>query len=384
VFREYAQLSALGTHFGRDFDISGLASLSDTAYDKLAPTVWPVPATGPAGGRFFADGRFYHADGKAKMLAIEPPARSVATPVRPLRLNTGRVRDHWHTMTRTGKAPRLGAHMAEPYLEIHPEDAAAAGLADADLATIASEHGSATLRVLISPRSRKGSVFAPMHWTDIVSRTGRINAVIAPRTDPVSGQPASKGTAVSVTRCDAAWYGFAAGCAEMHPTRPYAAIARTRTGTRAEVAGFRLPADWEAEAREVLGLSTGTASVIEDSAGGTARVAITEADRILGLFFAARTPVALSRSHAVGLIGTDADPFAALAGLPGADRPDPGATVCACFDVGVNDLRRAIGGGATTVAELGTCTRAGTNCGSCRPELDALIAGTPVLKLAAE
>ncbi|MEM1078384.1 MAG: molybdopterin-dependent oxidoreductase [Pseudomonadota bacterium] len=384
VFREYAALSALGPRFAKDFDISGLANLTDSAYDALTPTVWPVPADGPAGGRFFAKGGFYHADGKAKMLPITPPEAPVTQMAFPVRLNTGRVRDHWHTMTRTGKAPRLGAHMAEPYLEIHPQDAKEAGLGEAELVTVSSPHGTATLRVLVTDRVQTGSVFVPMHWTDIVSTTGRINAVIAPVTDPVSGQPASKGTPVALERFAAGWYGFAASTEAMTPTRPYAAIARTKSGTRAEVAGIKRPSDWEAEARSVLGLTTGTACVIEDPARGTARVAITEGNTIIGLFFAAPDPVALSRSHAVALIGATEDPLRALAGIPGADRPDAGATVCACFDVGVNDLRRAIQDGANTVEALGACTQAGTNCGSCRPELQALIAGTPTLKLAAE
>ncbi|MDD9715494.1 molybdopterin-dependent oxidoreductase [Dinoroseobacter sp. PD6] len=384
VFREFARLSTLGHTFGKDFDISGLADLTDAEYDALPPTVWPVPTEGPSGGRFFADGGFYHPDGKAKMLPIAAPASEAPNTARPVRLNTGRVRDQWHTMTRTGKAPRLGAHMAEPYLEIHPGDAAAAGLSDADLAKVSSAHCSAILRVMITDRSQQGSVFVPMHWTDIVSSTGRINAVVAPTTDPVSGQPASKGTAVALEQVAAHWYGFAVSTATMTPTRPYAAIARTRTGTRAEVADFKLPDNWEAEARKILSLPGGSASVIEDSARGTARVAIHEKGTLTGLFFAAATPVALSRSHVVALIGTAADPIQALAGVPAADRPDPGAMVCACFDVGANSLRRAIDGGATTLHALGVCTRAGTNCGSCRPELEAILTAATAMKLAAE
>lgn len=383
VFREFAQLSELGKRFGRDFDISGLGELTDDAYDQLAPTVWPVPKDAPHGGRFFADGRFYHADGKARMLPITPPPLP-QDKTAPLRLNTGRVRDHWHTMTRTGKAPRLGAHMAEPYLEIHPEDAHRAGLSDAELARVRSDHGSAILRVMITDRSQPGSVFAPMHWTDIVSSTGRINAVVAPNTDPVSGQPASKGTPVHVERMAATWYGFAVSTTRMTPARPYAAVARTRSGTRAELAGFKLPSCWEAEAREILGLADGQASVVEDRARGTARVAITQAGEIAGLFFAAPDPVALSRSHAVSLIGMAQAPIVALAGVPSADRPDPGATVCACYDIGANCIRKAIENGAGNVTALGAATQAGTNCGSCRPELQAMLSATDTLKVAAE
>ncbi|WP_425090411.1 molybdopterin-dependent oxidoreductase [Tropicimonas sp. S265A] len=385
VFREYAAMSGMAARFGRDFDISGLADLTDAAFDALKPTLWPVIARAPARRRFFADGGFFHADGKARMLPITPPAPLAITPdAYPLRLNTGRVRDHWHTMTRTGRAPRLGAHMAEPYLEIHPLDAEEIGLMDAEIARLIAPEGEARLRVMITDRAQKGVVFAPMHWTDIVSSKGRVNTLVAARVDPVSGQPALKGAHVRVERFDAGWYGFAASTAQMVPTRPYAAIARAKTGWRAEIAGVKRPRDWEAEARTVLNLTTGTASVFEDPARGIARVAIVEGTRIVGLFFAAPEPVALSRSHAVALLGTECAALLALAGVPGEDRPDAGATVCACFDVGVNDLRRAIEAGHTTVAALGSCLNAGTNCGSCKPELQALIDAVSPVKLAAE
>ncbi|MEM9392353.1 MAG: nitrate reductase [Pseudomonadota bacterium] len=385
VFREYAAMSGLAAQFDRDFDITGLADLTDAAYDALEPTLWPAPAKGTASTRFFGSGEFYHAGGKAKMLPITPPAPLAVVPdAFPLRLNTGRVRDHWHTMTRTGRAPKLGAHMAEPYLEIHPSDAEEAGLMDAEIARLVSPEGEARLRVMITGRAQKGVVFAPMHWTDIVSSKGRVNTLVAPHTDPFSGQPALKGAQVRVERFDAGWYGFAASAAHMEPTRPYAAIARSKTGWRAEVAGVKVPANWEAEARSVLNLSGGTASMTEDRARGVARVAIIENDVVAGVFFAAPEPVALSRSHAVALVGTEVSPLQALAGIPGADRHDPGATVCACFDVGINDLRRAIDAGHRSVPALGRCLNAGTNCGSCKPELQALIDAALPVKLAAE
>ncbi|MDJ0859927.1 MAG: molybdopterin-dependent oxidoreductase, partial [Dinoroseobacter sp.] len=385
VFREYAAMSALAARYGRDFDITGLADLTDAAYDTLAPTLWPVPTDSAGTSRFFAEGGFYHAGGKAKMLPITPPAPLAVTPdAFPLRLNTGRVRDHWHTMTRTGRAPKLGAHMAEPYLEIHPDDAEEIGLMDAEIARLISPEGEARLRVMITERAQKGVVFAPMHWTDIVSTKGRVNALVASRTDPFSGQPALKGAQVRVERFDAGWYGFAASSTPMEPTRPYAAIARSKTGWRAELAGVKVPSDWEAEARAVLNLSAGTASVIEDRARGVARVAIVENGIVTGVFFAAPDPVALSRSYSVALVGSEIAPLEALAGVPGADRPDPGATVCACFDVGINDLRRAIDAGHRSVPALGLCLNAGTNCGSCKPELQALIDATAPVKLAAE
>ena len=403
VFREYAALSSVSAMLGRDFDISGLADLSDEDYDRLAPICWPVPKSGAPGGRFFARGGFYHPDGKARMLAVGladagvGPAGDGAggAPAAPagggaegeglaLRLNTGRVRDQWHTMTRTGLAPRLGAHMAEPYAELHPEDAAAAGLADAELAEIANRHGRAVLRVLISPRAQRGSIFAPMHWTGETSAGGRINALVPPRTDPVSGQPALKAGPVRLRRFAPAWFAFACGCAPMRPAHAYAAIARSPTGWRAELAGTETPADWVALARAALAIAGGTASLLQDPATGIARVALSEGDRLTGLFFAAPGPVAVARAAAVALIGTATPPLTALAGMPAADQKPRGATVCACFDIGSEEIRRAIAGGADSVAALGEALGAGSNCGSCRPELQDLIDQAGAVKLAAE
>jgi len=370
VFREYAALSALGERFNRDFDISGLADLSDAAYDAMAPVQWPVPASGPAGGRFFAEGGFYHPDGKARMLAITPP---VAKERAGLTLNTGRIRDQWHTMTRTGRSPRLAAHMAEPFVEIHPEDALANGLHDADLAEVTTAQGRAVLRVLISGKARKGAVFVPMHWTAQTGAAGRVNPLVAAITDPVSGQPASKDTAVTLRRAAMAWYGFAVSVRPMSAHTSYGAVAPSRTGWRAELASDKACDDWDALARDVTGCPDANAAEFEDKATGGVRVALHRDGRIEALFFAARQPVAVARTYVSGLLGRDLSALDALAGRAAADRPDPGATVCACFDVGINTLRAEISAGATTVEELGRRTCAGTNCGSCKPELAALL-----------
>ncbi|MQQ10086.1 molybdopterin-dependent oxidoreductase [Epibacterium sp. SM1979] len=382
VFREHAALSGVAAHQGRDFDISGLADLSDSDYDALAPTVWPVPADGVSPKRFFAGGGFYHADGKARMLAITPPV--LADHGTALRLNTGRVRDQWHTMTRTGRAPQLGAHLAEPYLEIHPEDAARIGLEEAGLAEVKNNHGRALLRVLVSDKVRAGECFAPMHWTGETASQGRVNALVTGVVDPVSGQPALKGSSVGVTPYVAGWYGFAASAAQMSPARPYAAVARTKTGWRAEVAGHKLPQDWEGEARQILNLPDGEASVVEDAARGLVRVAIHRGPVLAGVFFAGPAPVAVARSASVDQIGREIAPLQVLAGVPGADQPAKGAIVCACMDVGREDLRRAIAGGANTIPLLGECTGAGTNCGSCTPEIQELLDSTSNQRMAAE
>ena len=129
VFREHAALSAFENDGARRFDLGGLAAISDEDYDALEPVQWPVrkePADSP---RLFADGHFSTPDRKARFIAPEPPALREATSAEyPLRLNTGRLRDQWHSMTRTGQSPKLGAHKPEPFVEIHPLDAKAHGL----------------------------------------------------------------------------------------------------------------------------------------------------------------------------------------------------------------------------------------------------------------
>ena len=128
IFREHAALSAFENGGSRDFDIGGLAAISDDAYQELDAVMWPVQAGKMRGEkRFFSGGGFFTDDHHARFIAPEPPALRAATnAIYPLRLNTGRVRDQWHTMTRTGKSPRLAAHSSQPFVEINPADAGVA------------------------------------------------------------------------------------------------------------------------------------------------------------------------------------------------------------------------------------------------------------------
>ena len=374
IFREHAALSGIAAKFGRDFDISGLSDLSDSAYAALAPQRWPISST-RQGGRFFGDGQFFHPDGKARLLPLRwrPPAARTE-PRFPFRLNTGRVRDQWHTMTRTALSPRLSAHLAEPYLDIHPRDAAAQGIAAADLVCVTSPTGRAILRARLTGSVAQGQVFAPMHWTGETAPSGRIDALVAPVTDPVSGQPESKASVVAIARFDAAWYGFAVSEAPMNLDCAYWAQARTATGFRAELAGTDAVADWEACARHLLRAPDAAATTLTDAKRGIARVVLHSAGRVLGALFVAPTPVAVMRDYLATLPGTESPD--ALTGRPPADVPNPGPVLCACFGVGVNTILEAVEtGGALSVAAIGEICRAGTNCGSCRPEIAQLLQG---------
>lgn len=378
IFREYAALSETAIRFDRDLDLTGLADINASTYDAMAPVQWPVPAKGPAGGRFFAKGRFYHPDGRARMLPIAAPVQATG-----LRLNTGRVRDQWHTMTRTGKSPKLGAHLAEPFVEIHPDDAQANGIAPATLVAVSSPQGRGIFRALLTDRVQPGQVFAPMHWTRQNSANSHTNTLVAAVIDQISGQPASKGSMVAMQPFAANWYGFVASQTPIQPTADYCAIARSTTGWTAELAGTATPDDWTVFLASLTGQGADAASAYVDAKTGQTRIALTHDGVITALLFVGREPVALQRRTVTQTIGQSQPSIGALAGRPAGSGPDEGAILCSCFSVGVNTIQQAIAGGANSLAEIGARTCAGTNCGSCRPEITALLAAH-LPKMAAE
>ena len=373
IFREHAALSGVAGGFGLDFDISSLSGFSDSQYDDLGPTRWPVTAT-RQGGRFFGDGAFFHVDGNAKMVPVSwRPPDSTPTPRYPFRLNTGRLRDQWHTMTRTALSPRLSAHLAEPFLEIHPEDAQRIGVNAADLVELSAPTGTAILRARITGAVQRGQVFAPMHWTAETAPAARIDALVAAACDPVSGQPESKACVVSAKRFKAAWYGFAVARDEIRPDCDYWALARTPGGFRAELAGGISPENWENEARRLFGAQGATLSSIIDTNLGSARIALHSAGVLSGALYVSRTPVAVMRDYLATLPGTDASNV--LTGRPAANTPNPGPTLCSCFGVGINTIVTAIEDqGLISVESIGDVLGAGTNCGSCKPEIAELLA----------
>ena len=372
IFREYAGLSGVAGSLGSDFDISDLAGVSQATYAALEPFTWPQNAR-QKGGRFFGTGRFHTADGKARMLAITPRLPQPLEPGR-FRLNTGRVRDQWHTMTRSAKSPRLSQHLAEPFVQIHPADAARLGLAPADLVQVENDHGRAILRVMITDAVALREVFAPMHWTGEFASAARIDALVPGVVDPISGQPESKAASVELQRFAASWYGFAVSATDVAPEAEYWAKSRVTGGWRMELAGLEAPQDWQAYAAALFGLSDLVPSVLVDRAKGLVRLAYYREDRLVAALFVGPEPVTLARDHLAAQLVAER-PKAVLAGVPGADQPDPGPTICACLNVGRNTIQRAIDSGAAcSVAELGALLGAGTSCGSCRPELSAILA----------
>ncbi|MDF2446364.1 MAG: nitrate reductase [Moraxellaceae bacterium] len=397
IFREHAALSAFendAVHGLRDFDIGALQAVDAGGYDVLAPFQWPQRLGQVAGqARLFADGRFFTPDGRARFLALSPRGPANATDADfPFVLNTGRIRDQWHTMTRTGLAPRLLQHIGEPFCALHPEDAARLGIAALDIVELESRWGLARARAQLTTDQPAGTVFMPMHWTGVLTSASRVGAVVNPAVDPVSGQPENKHTPVCVRRFEASWHGFVLSTVPLRlPSAAYAVAVRGGKFWRFELAGGGEITDRRELANELLG-EWGKEQQGVDSAGpqaqtleyvdagrGVYRRAVIAEGRLQSVCFIGPDSGLPERSWLSGLIGRELAPLerrALLSGRPGDPAADTGRVICACFGVGEKTIRRAI---ATqqldSVAAIGRSCKAGTNCGSCQPELKEILAG---------
>jgi assimilatory nitrate reductase catalytic subunit len=389
IFAEHAALSAFENDGARDFDIGAFAKMNKRDYEGLTPFQWPYPKNKSPQARLFADGTFFTPDGKARFLPVHAPPRKERDARHPFTLNTGRIRDHWHTMTRTGKSPRLSAHIAEPFCEIHPLDAQAHGIGDADLVRVGNAEGvSIIVRALITDRQMRDALFVPMHWTGETAPSARVDSLVAPNVDPYSGQPALKMTAVSLERYTPRIHGFLVS--ERRPIDlefPYQAIARTEGGYRLEFAGDPPPAGWEAWLRRSVQLSEDQElSGYHDHQAGDHRLLAFDGERLTAALFTAIQPVEVSRQWASEqLTAPHPDRRARsllVAGRPLSGASDKGAVVCSCFSVGANQIQAAARSGCCSVEAIGAALNAGTNCGSCRPDIRRIL--DAIHRLAAE
>jgi assimilatory nitrate reductase catalytic subunit len=383
IFREHAALSAFENGGRRDFDIGALAAIGDDAFDALDPVQWPLRAGEAApheDRRFFMQGGFYTADRKARFIAVELPAPKVATSKEfPFRLNTGRLRDQWHTMTRSGQSTRLGAHMPEPFVEVHPADAKAMHLCDGGFAKVATRWGSCVLKVTVTDRQRAGSLFAPIHWSDATASAARIGDLVMPETDRYSGQPDAKATPASIAPAAFAFRGFAL---TRRPIRApvgtwWARVAVTRA------AGLLLatndgPEIWHGHARQMFCDGAELAEYV-DLQRGIYRTAAFVAGELTGSLFIGPAEAAPQWDAVKALFEVETLAEEArrvlLSGRSADGLVSAGPIVCACFSVGLATIRAAIEtGAAVNVEGIGEALRAGTNCGSCLPELKRIVA----------
>jgi len=376
IFREHAALSAFENGGTRDFDLGALSEISDEAFDAFDPVTWPIRESAPAEDtRFFADGGFYTPDRKAHFIASDAPAlRDSASDTYPFMLNTGRVRDQWHTMTRSGLSPRLGLHSPEPFVEVHPDDARAFGLKD--FARVAAAHGEGIFRVTPSDGQQRGTLFVPIHWSAETASAARACDLVAPHTDPHSGQPEAKATPASIAPIDYAYRGFAL-------TRQPLALASGTWWARVALSGGigtllatdERPEHWRDLTAALVG---GELTEFIDPRRGIYRAAAFRDGRLDAALFLGPAEAAPQWDAVKALFDqtslADIERRMVLSGRVTDDLTETGPLICACFGVGLNVIRDAVASKrATNVEAIGKALRAGTNCGSCLPELKRIV-----------
>lgn len=391
IFREHAALSGYDNREQRDFDLSELASLTDEEYQQLQPIQWPINKAHPKGrARFFEDGRFFTPSGKAQFIPIIPrPPVNIPDSTYPLVLNTGRIRDQWHTMTRTALAAHLNQHKPEPFVEIHSSDRhylCSSTDTLPNLALIESQWGSMIARVQVTDNQQPGNLFVPMHWNEQYSNRGRMGALVNPVIDPISKQPESKHTPVRISAYRPRWQGFILSRQELSIGKPeYWVKIRAQQHFRYELAGSTPATDWRQWRTEQMELSESESWIeYQDTALGNYRAALITEQQLQCVVFISSEIDNINKQPLPDRIWLSSlfelaqlEPSqrtALLTGLPPLGKPDTGPLVCACFQVGEYSIRAAIKEQQLkTHQDVGRCLQAGSNCGSCIPEIKILL-----------
>jgi assimilatory nitrate reductase catalytic subunit len=217
IFKEYCEMTALGNETGkaRDLCLIGLTKLDEKGYGELTPQQWPVLEYQPQiiEQRMFTNGEFFTESGKSQFVAVEHDKPIADTSVEfPLIMNTGRIRDQWHTMSRTGLAAGLGEHTPEPFVAMHPDTVAELDLDEFGLdafnhatvnpvVKVRSAQGECQARLVVTKEMRREQVFMPIHWNAPTAKDSKPCDLILPHTDAASGQPEFKHTPVMVEAC---------------------------------------------------------------------------------------------------------------------------------------------------------------------------------------
>ncbi len=388
IFNEHRE-----TTRGRDLDITGL---SYALLEARGPQQWPFPEGADQGkARLYEDGVFPTPDGRARFVPVrhaapaEPPSADF-----PISLLSGRMRDQWHGMSRTGTVPRLYNLEDEPLLAMHPCDLRHRGLAPGDLVRVFNRRGEMVVRVAAGEGLAKGRAWMPMHWGSQFMNTPGVNALVGDATDPDSRQPELKHAAVEIVRaelpCPIAVLRRCAGCDEalalLQRARsllgefPYASIGLYGRGAPLVVfrAATEAPLDAAGIARldALFGLDGGTGAIVyADPSRGIAKKALARDGGLYGVRLVGETLAQTWLKRAMAEDELDAG-LLRYALAPSAKPPvsvAPRNIVCKCADVSDVQIGNELDGGAG-LPQLQERLKCGTFCGSCVPDIKRMIA----------
>ncbi|MCP1455136.1 nitrate reductase [Pseudomonas kilonensis] len=388
LFDEYKQLTR-----GRDLDLSGI---SHALIDQLGPQQWPFPDGATVGtARLYVDGIFPTDSGRARFVADPYRAAKELRDARyPLTLNTGRLRDQWHGMSRTGTAAQLFGHVNEAVLSLHPDELQRHRLQAGDLVSLKSRRGSVIVAVDSDDSVRPGQAFLPMHWGDRFLKGG-VNTLTQPAFDPLSKQPELKHSGVRLEPVNLPWQLFALieGDVQQHleALRPlceaFSYVSLSLTGRERPALLIRAASAVAPEPQllqaidEQLGLIDGPVLAYDDPRRAIGKRVRIENGRITAIRLAGET---LARHWLQNLwLEGRADEqlrrwlLAPLSAPPGNVGAATGGskTLCNCMNVSQRAICAGIERGLDLQGlkqELGC----GTQCGSCVPEIKRLLVAT--------
>lgn len=376
IFAEHAGFTA-----GRDLDYS---ALSYAALDEYGPQHWPYSKPRTEAVRLYTDGVFATADGRAHFIDVGyVPVAEAATAQYPLRLTTARMRDQWHTMSRSGLVPSLTRHAEEPFIYLHPHDMLHHGVHDGAFVKVTTRRGHLVLAAMADENLQPGNAWLPMHWGSAFMAGNGVNALANGARDPISHQPELKHSAAGIEVQHYDWQATAWIRGYIPSLRqrlskwlalfPYAVLMPSAVGGEGLRMRFASPEkpDTATLADMVRDLELDDAGLIfDDPARGVIRRIDYCGAQVKSYLLAGDT-----RGHDALLQWADTQVPPASAGqllmgrAPAAARAQ---IVCTCENVSDAAIDAGIAAGHL-LEGLQATLKCGTSCGSCLPQIKRMI-----------
>ncbi|CAM3656871.1 MULTISPECIES: nitrate reductase [Pseudoalteromonas] len=381
IFDEWARLTSFENNGTRQLNLSALVGMSTREYNALRPIQWPCIANDSYQyGQVFSQNQFSTANKKARFIPITPQLpKQVTSTEYPLVMNSGRIRDQWHTMTRTGKSATLSSHITRPYIEIHPQDASQLGINNDDLVQAISKVGDVIANAKVTDSLRAGECFMPIHWNQQFASSANVGKLYATIADPISGQPETKFTAIKLLPVTFSQYMnvFVAKQCSCHANvtshSDYWLKVNASNCSQYQLALNDAVPDILHWCQQISGIKGQWSGFYE---GTTQRIQCIANGRLVFVAMISDTQVTTSIEWINHLFSEPALNFTQLQSLLTA-TPDEefsqGRQICSCFKVREKPIIDAIKAGTHRVDELGQQLKCGTNCGSCKTELSQLI-----------